>query len=83
MCDYEALIAEVTVLQAALEPFAEIARRLGWDKYTRDDHRLGDHLIEAPADDIAPGAAYCLMVSAFWRAAQLLDNREDVLRDAI
>jgi hypothetical protein len=71
------MMAEITELQAALEPFAEIARRFGWDRYDADDRRLGDHLIEAPASDIAPGCAYCLMVGAFWRAAHMLNGDDD------
>src|SRR5215472_6889922 len=63
-------------VRAALEPFAEIARRLGWDRLDDDDMALGDHVVEAPADDIAPGATYCLMVGAFRRAARLLDELE-------
>lgn len=63
---------EIERLRAALNPFAEIARRLGWDKLDENDMTLGDHLIEAPADDIAPGAVYCLMIGAF-RHAALLD----------
>jgi len=69
-----ALKADIVELQAALEPFAEIARRLGWNKYAANDMELGEHVVEAPAPDIGPGASYCLMVGAFWRAAQMLDE---------
>jgi hypothetical protein len=61
---------EIERLRVALEPFVEIAKRLGWDKLDEHDHKLDDHIIDAPADDIAPGAFYCLMVSAFHRAAK-------------
>lgn len=67
--DLEEAENENDALRRALEPFAEIARRLGWDKYDEDDMRLGEHIIEAPAEDIGPGVAYCLMVSAFREAA--------------
>ncbi len=63
---------EIQKLRSLLEPFAEIARRLKWDQIGDDDMELGDHVIEAPADDIAPGAAYCLMVGAFREAARAL-----------
>lgn len=56
-------------LLAALKPFAEIASRLKWDQLRDDCRELDEHVIEAPAEDIAPGAAYCLMVSAFRNAA--------------
>lgn len=61
-------------LRAALEPFAEIARRLGWDKLPDDDMELGDHVVEAPAEDISPTATYCLMVGAFREAAKLTNG---------
>ena len=67
-------INEARELRAALEPFAEIARRLAWNKYDEEDMRLGDHVIEAPAPDVGPDCAYCLMIGAFWRAARLLDD---------
>ena len=69
-----ALVDEVKELRSALGPFAEIARRMGWDKYDRDRMELGRHVIEAPAPDIDPDAAYCLTVGAFRRAAHLLDG---------
>lgn len=59
-------------LRAALRPFAEIARRLEWDKFGPDDPEWNEHVMEAPAEDIAPGAAYCLFVAAFANAAKLL-----------
>jgi hypothetical protein len=68
-------IDEARELRAALEPFAEIARRLAWNKYDAEDMRLDDHVIEAPAPDVGPDCAYCLMIGAFWRAARLLDDR--------
>lgn len=68
------LIDEIKVLRAALGPFAEIARRFGWDKYDRDSAELGRHVVEAPAPDIHPNTAYCLTVGAFRRAAHLLDG---------
>ena len=71
------LIAEVKELRNALGPFAEVARRLGWDNYDRDSAEMGRHVIEAPAPDIDPKAAYCLTVGAFWRAARLLDGDAD------
>lgn len=49
----------------ALIPFAEIAQRLEWDKLPKDSMELDEHVIEAPADDIAKGAFYCLDVRAF------------------
>lgn len=66
------LVAENDQLRAALKPFAEIARRMGWDKITADDPEWGDHIMECPADDIAPGAVYCLMACAFNGAAAAL-----------
>lgn len=65
----EELMAEVECLRLALKPFAEIAKRLGWATLEEDDRSLGDHILEAPADDIKPGAFYCLMVAAFRNAA--------------
>lgn len=61
-------------LLAALEPFVEIARRMGWDKLSDQDPTLHDHVVEAPADDIAPGAVYCLHVSCFTEAARALEQ---------
>lgn len=67
---------EIERLRAALRPFAEIAWRLEWDKITEDDIRgWNEHVVEAPAPDIAPDAYYCLMVSAFVNAASLLGER--------
>ncbi len=71
------LIEEVKELRTALGPFAEIARRLGWDNYDTDSVELGRHVIEAPAPDVDPRTAYCLTVGAFWRAAHLLDGDVD------
>jgi hypothetical protein len=71
------LIDQVKELRNALGPFAEVARRLGWDKYDRDSMAMGRHVIEAPAPDVDPKAAYCLTVGAFWRAAHLLDGHVD------
>src|SRR5262249_32735704 len=71
------LVDHVKVLRDALGPFAEIARRLGWDKYDPDSTELGRHVIEAPAPEVDPKAAYCLTVGAFWRAAHLLDGDAD------
>ena len=71
------LVDQVKELRSALGPFAEIARRMGWDKYDRDGMELVRHVIEAPAPDVDPGAAYCLTVGAFWRAAHLLDGDVD------
>lgn len=59
-------------LREVLTPFVEIARRLDWDKIEDDDMALGEHVIEAPADDIAPGAVYCLMIGAFREAARAM-----------
>jgi hypothetical protein len=73
LCD---LVDDVKALRRALGPFAEIARRLGWDKYGRDSTELGRHVVEAPAPEIE--AAYCLTVGAFWRAAHLLDGDVDL-----
>jgi hypothetical protein len=73
LCD---LVDDIKALRRALGPFAEIARRLGWDKYERDSVELGQHVIEAPAPDIE--AAYCLTIGAFWRAAHLLDGDVDL-----
>jgi len=72
LCD---LVDDVKALRRALGPFAEIARRLGWDKYDRDSVELGQHVIEAPAPEIE--VAYCLTIGAFWRAAHLLDGDVD------
>ncbi len=66
------LVDEVKALRRALGPFAEIARRLGWDKYDPDSMELRQHVLEAPAPEIE--VAYCLTVGAFWRAAHLLDG---------
>lgn len=68
------LLDDVRDLRDALEPFAEIARRMGWHEWYEDDMRLGEHVVEAPAPDIAPDAVYCLMIGAFWRAAHLLNG---------
>jgi hypothetical protein len=70
-------VGDVKELRSALGPFAEIARRMGWDRYDRDSTELGRHIIEAPAPDVDPTAAYCLTVGAFWRAAHLLDGDVD------
>jgi len=72
------LLDEVRELRNALGPFAEVARRLRWDKYDRDSLEMGRHVIEAPAPDVDPKAAYCLTVGAFWRAAHLLDGDVDL-----
>jgi hypothetical protein len=72
------LVDEVRELRNALGPFAEIARRLRWDTYDRDSLEMGRHVIEAPAPDVDPMAAYCLTVGAFWRAAHLLDGDVDL-----
>jgi hypothetical protein len=71
------LTSDVRQLRSALAPFAEIARRLGWDRHGRDSAELRRHVIEAPAPDVDPTAAYCLTVGAFWRAAHLLDGDVD------
>ena len=72
LCD---LVDDIKALRRVLGPFAEIARRLGWDKYDRDSIELEQHVIEATAPEIE--AAYCLTVGAFWRAAHLLDGDAD------
>jgi len=72
------LVEEVRELRNALGPFAEVARRLRWDKYDRDSLEMGRHVIAAPAPDVDPKAAYCLTVGAFWRAAHLLDGDADL-----
>lgn len=59
-------------MRAALWPFVEIAKRFGWDQLPDDHHDLNEHILEAPADDIAPGAVFCLHVSAFRGACQAL-----------
>src|SRR5262245_9849940 len=48
------LLDEVRELRNALGPFAEIARRLRWDKYDRDSLEMARHVIEAPAPDVDP-----------------------------
>lgn len=58
-------------MREALEPFAEIARRVGWDKLDENDPARNGHILEAPADDIAPGAFFVLHVSDFVNAAAL------------
>lgn len=63
------LLDEIVRLRSALKPFAEIGKRLGWSDMADEDRHLGDHLIEVPADDIAPGAVFCLMVGHFRDAA--------------
>jgi len=68
------MMAQITELQAALEPFAEIARRLQWDRLPEGDMRLDEHILEAPAPDIGKDCAYCLMIGAFWRAAHMLNG---------
>jgi len=60
---------EISALRSALKPFAEIARRFGWSILPEDAFELDEHLIEAPAEDVAPGAAYCLMICHFRDAA--------------
>jgi len=72
------LVEEVRELRNALGPFAEVARRLQWEKYDRDSPEMGRHVIAAPAPDVDPNAAYCLTVGAFWRAAHLLDGDVDL-----
>ena len=72
LCD---LVDDVKALRRVLGPFAEIARRMGWDKYDRDSMELGRHVLEAPVREI--DVAYCLTVGAFWRAAHLLDGDVD------
>jgi len=69
------LVDDVKALRRALGPFAEIARRRGWDKYDRDSIELGQHVIEAPEPEIE--VDYCLTIGAFWRAAHLLDGDMD------
>jgi hypothetical protein len=64
-----AMTKEIERLRDALRPFGEIGRRLGWVDMADDDPHLGDHIMDAPADDIAPGAFYCLMVGHFRDAA--------------
>lgn len=68
--------AENARLRAALEPFGEVARRLGWDKLQDDDPHRNEHIIEAPAEDVVHGAVYCLQVSEFVAAAEALNQQE-------
>ena len=70
--------AEIERLRAVLEPFSEFCRRLGYEKLPEDDPRLSDHIVEAPADDIAPGAVYCLMGCTFSDAVKAFDNEQNV-----
>lgn len=58
-----------------IQPFAEICRRLGWDALDADDPTIDEHIIEAPANDIAPDAVYCLQVSEFRRARGALETK--------
>jgi hypothetical protein len=67
---HDSLKSRIEELEEALKPFCEVAGRLGWDKMDEDDPGLAEHIVEAPADDIAPGAFYCLMVQAFREAAR-------------
>lgn len=62
----DTLRADLAAALEALRPFAEIAKRLGWN-----DPDDAAHVIEAPADDIAKGAVYCLMICAFVNARAL------------
>jgi hypothetical protein len=71
------LHAEIERLRAALEPFATVAERLGWDKLSDQDPTLHDHVVEAPADDIAPGAVYCLAIGAFKEAKRALEQNDN------
>jgi hypothetical protein len=72
--------AEIERLRAALEPFGEIAHRMGWKNLADDAPEINDHIIDAPADDIAPGAFYCLMVSAFIEAHRTIHRDEQEAR---
>src|SRR5262245_33277139 len=71
------LIEEVKELRSALGPFAEIARRKGWDGYDYDSRELDRHVIKAPAPHVGARAAYCLTVGDFWLAAHLVDGDVD------
>lgn len=65
---------EIERLRNALHPFAEIARRNEWDRLPDDAPGMHWHIVDAPADDIAPGAAYVLHVSELANAAKVLDK---------
>lgn len=67
--EVERLRAENERLRDVIRPFAETACRLGWNTIPDDSMELDEHVMEAPAEDIAPGAVYCLMISAFRNAA--------------
>lgn len=68
--------AKITRLREALKPFAEICQRLGWHGFDDDDPACNEHIVEAPANDIAPGAVFCLQVSEFRRARAALAEGE-------
>lgn len=74
--DMREAATEIERLRAALKPFAEIGRRLEWDKIPDDSPELDDHIMEAPAEDIAPKAVYCLMVRAFREAARAVADEQ-------
>lgn len=67
---------QIDKLREALEPFVETARRQGWDKLEDDHPDLNLHVVNSPADDIAPGAFYCLQISEFRRAALAAGQRD-------
>jgi hypothetical protein len=67
--------AAIEQMTDAIEPFVNTARRMGWDKLSdpEDFQTLIQHVVEAPAEDMAPGAIYVLQVSAFTDLAAALN----------
>lgn len=65
----------------ALRPFGEIGKRLGWIDIGDDDRVLTQHVMEAPANDLAPGAVFCLMVGHFREAASVMRALADAKGD--
>jgi hypothetical protein len=75
------LMAENSRLRAALGPFAEIGRLLGWVDMSDDDPHLGDHIMDAPIPEIHPDAAFCLMIGHFREAAITMQHISNIPKD--